>query len=94
VMSKEELQAIIPPPPPAPQPDHCPAAPPHQRWETTAGGTMRRQVLRPIGEVLGDGGVPEGVRQGLLKHLAECPKAPEQALLAHLNDWQDAEGPD
>ncbi|MBT2550581.1 hypothetical protein [Arthrobacter sp. ISL-65] len=59
--------------------------------EKSGHGTIRRQVLRLIRDVLGDTAVEETVRSGLLQHLAEHPGDPELALLVHLSDWQDRE---
>ncbi|WP_181038477.1 hypothetical protein [Arthrobacter sp. ZGTC131] len=47
---------------------------------------LRWQVLKIIGDVIGNVDTPTEARTGLLRRLQENPDHPEQALLAHLKD--------
>lgn len=53
------------------------------------GGILQRQLMRLIGEILGDEGLTPEVRMSLLRHISEHPGHPEQAMLAHLYEVQD-----
>ena len=53
------------------------------------GGILQRQLMRLIGEILGDEGLRSDLRLSLLRHVAEHPGHPEQAMLAHLHEIQD-----
>lgn len=69
------------------------AAVPHtpQRGPQRApqGGILQRQLMRLIGEILGDENLNSDVRLRLLRHISEHPGHPEQAMLAHLHEIQD-----
>ena len=54
------------------------------------GGILQRQLMRLIGEILGDESLNSEVRLRLLRHIAEHPGHPEQAMLAHLQEIKDA----
>jgi hypothetical protein len=53
-------------------------------------GLQRFQLRQLINEMLADPDLDPGIYFSLLEHLAENPGHPEQALLAHLRDVQDA----
>jgi hypothetical protein len=53
------------------------------------GGILQRQLMRLIGEILGDEGLRSDLRLSLLRHISEHPGHPEQAMLAHLHEIQD-----
>lgn len=53
------------------------------------GGIMHRQLMRLMGEILGDEGLNSEIRLALLRHISEHPGHPEQAMLAHLREIQD-----
>jgi hypothetical protein len=50
---------------------------------------MQRQLMRLIGEILGDEGLNPETRMSLLRHISEHPGHPEQAMLAHLHEIQN-----
>jgi hypothetical protein len=50
---------------------------------------MQRQLMRLIGEILGDEGLNPETRMSLLRHISEHPGHPEQAMLAHLHETQN-----
>lgn len=76
---REEPGPRTPPAPGGPRP---PAWPPP---------VLRRQVLSIIIDVINGPDTEPQVRQGLHQHLDDNPGRPEQALLAHLRDWQARE---
>ena len=53
------------------------------------GGILHRQLMRLIGEILGDDDLNPEIRLSLLRHISEHPGHPEQAMLAHLHEIQD-----
>ena len=57
------------------------------------GGILQRQLMRLIGEILGDEGLKPEVRMQLLRHISEHPGHPEQAMLAHLHEIQEGGRP-
>lgn len=56
---------------------------------TPQGGILQRQLMRLIGEILGDEGLNSEIRLSLLRHISEHPGHPEQAMLAHLHEIQE-----
>jgi hypothetical protein len=56
---------------------------------TPQGGILQRQLMRLIGEILGDEGLNPEIRLSLLRHISEHPGHPEQAMLAHLHEIQE-----
>ncbi|WP_314194903.1 hypothetical protein [uncultured Arthrobacter sp.] len=73
-----------------------PAAVPNTAWagqrpaqRTPQGGILQRQLMRLIGEILGDEGLNSEIRLSLLRHISEHPGHPEQAMLAHLHEIQE-----
>ena len=73
-------------PAPAPAAGHTPQRGPQRAPQ---GGILQRQLMRLIGEILGDESLNSEVRLRLLRHVAEHPGHPEQAMLAHLHEIQD-----
>lgn len=65
-------------------------APLHGPDRASHGGILQRQLMRLIGEILGDESLNSEVRLRLLRHIAEHPGHPEQAMLAHLHEIRDA----
>jgi hypothetical protein len=53
------------------------------------GSLLQFQLRRLIAEILADPDLDPGIYNSLMRHLAEHPRNPEQALLAHLNAVQD-----
>ncbi|MDQ0620009.1 hypothetical protein [Arthrobacter globiformis] len=76
---------------PLQQPAHDPAAVTPRRPAQCApqGGILQRQLMRLIGEILGDEGLRSDLRLSLLRHISEHRGHPEQAMLAHLHEIQD-----
>jgi hypothetical protein len=50
---------------------------------------MQRQLMRLMGDILGDEGLNSEIRLSLLRHISEHPGHPEEAMLAHLHEIQD-----
>lgn len=53
------------------------------------GSLLQFQLQRLIGRILAQRDLDADVRVSLLRHVAEYPEHPEQALLTHLRDVQD-----
>ncbi|MFE4834775.1 hypothetical protein ACFRAU_08835 [Arthrobacter sp. NPDC056691] len=53
------------------------------------GGILQRQLMRLIGEILGDEGLDPETRLSLLRNISEHPGHPERAMLAHLHEMKD-----
>ncbi|MFF2316400.1 hypothetical protein ACFVTE_09040 [Arthrobacter sp. NPDC058097] len=73
---------------PAAAPDETPVGH-RQAQRAPQGGILQRQLMRLIGEILGDENLDSATRLSLLRHISEHPGRPEQAMLAHLHEIQD-----
>ncbi|MFC7848525.1 hypothetical protein ACFUTU_08635 [Arthrobacter sp. NPDC057388] len=82
--------AIPCPAPTAGHPGGAGHTPPRGPERSPHGGILQRQLMRLIGEILGDESLNSEVRLRLLRHISEHPGHPEQAMLAHLQEIKDA----
>ena len=55
------------------------------------GGLLQFQLRRLVDEVLADPGLDPGIFDSLVRQLAQHPRNPEQALLAHLRAVQESD---